>query len=281
MVTMSYAEVEPSSPLSVTAATDGHSVFVKIVNTGKDPLAIMLLPLGHERYGIESRLTEDEQRQENGTLEVQHTTILSESHQWSRNPARYIFLDKAGASPSSSSLSLEIKPDSIPEDATLKLSGFIPYAKRAEMMRFESMGDFQDFVRKNGFEFSVDVASDTRIRASSVGIETILIGSLGYPLGADLRVKARVAMHHSEHHKDSTYPVLHIIEVDGKKLPEEVTLPIRGNTPSTNGQATEMTIMETGEFSLEIAPNLGIGDNRQPEQRLRTWAVILSDRAKN
>lgn len=75
--------------------------------------------------------------------------------------------------------------------------------------------------------------------------------------------------------------MLHIIEVDGKKLSEEVTLPIRGDAPSPNGQATEMTIMETGEFSLEIAPNLGIGDNRPPEQRLWTWAVILSDRAKN
>ncbi len=75
--------------------------------------------------------------------------------------------------------------------------------------------------------------------------------------------------------------MLHIIEVDGKKLPEEVTLPIRGDAPSTNGQATEMTIMETGEFSLEITPNLGIGDNMSLEQRLRTWVVVLLDKEKN
>lgn len=123
--------------------------------------------------------------------------------------------------------------------------------------------------------------AETHIPATSIGIETVIIGSLGYPLGVELRVKARVSMHYSEHHKDSTYPVLHIIEVDDKKLPKEVILPIRGDAPSTNGHATEMTIMENGEFSLETVSNIPIGDQRPARQKFRTWAVILSDQAKN
>jgi hypothetical protein len=117
----------------------------------------------------------------------------------------------------------------------------------------------------------------TPVPVASIGVGHELIGALGVPLGKTVSIVGTVVEGTPSHSKEVPPLEVRISHLQGKQLPQVLTLPLWSYQDYPLGHPLQMEVREDARYELVFTPSLSLDSPKEEgQQRLHTGLQILN-----